>query len=159
MGELILSLHHRGGRVSGTEEISHTGGRGKGKGRPSAGSWTREVAVGGHPICASRAAPLKVQRLLIRPFETSRTACHLPQMRPPSSWSGSIQYLPPALGGPAHQDDSESDTGSIPLSVSSRLLFLSIVQRLCCEEKNLRCSGAFLHPSHYRSVERRRSGE
>src|SRR5579872_5730338 len=94
-------------------------------GHPSA----RELRtlVGDHPICASRAVP----KLLALPSDRSRhpvLPVHLPQMRPPSLWSGSIWHLPPIQGGLANQDGVWNQvTGLIPPPVSLRLISLSIV--------------------------------
>jgi len=51
---------------------------------------------------AHYALPPYTERVSADPtVQSSRTALfNSPQMRPPSSWPGSICHLPPALGGP-----------------------------------------------------------
>src|SRR5262249_33311619 len=70
----------------------------KGKGRSLSGLRTRKFSGFGHHMRTMRCAYFL--RSSGRP-ETPLLPVHLPEVRPPSCWPGSIRHLLPVLGGPA----------------------------------------------------------
>src|SRR5215469_7491605 len=96
IGGIHFSVHH-GARKTRLREENLEMEKG---GSPSRSvNW--KGSVGGHLHCASRAVPQTAWHLQSNRSALPLLPVHSPEVKPPSSWPGSIRHLLPAWGGPA----------------------------------------------------------